>query len=264
MEDKPMNTPTPQAVGQAGMRFYWQPGCSSCVKVKELLTEMGVEFTSVNILEDPDGLQELMARGARSVPVLTRGDEMIFTQSLEDVAKFVGKSRQVNRLPPADLFARWQYFLDTAVGLIRQIPEDKLHGFPIEKRNRTVSNLAYHIFQVPEGVMAMVEGRTGDSRDYDNAIYDHLRTKDEILAYARGVIAAHRQWWAATDQTGQKRVATYYGEQPLHQILERGTWHSAQHTRQLNHVLDSFDVPVEKPIAAGAYDGLPMPKAIWA
>jgi glutaredoxin len=259
-----MSISTPESAGQPEMRFYWQPGCSSCVKVKELLTEMSVPFTSVNILEDPKGLEELMARGARSVPVLTRGDEMIFTQSLEDVAKFVGKSRQANRLPPAELFQRWQYFLNTALGLVRQIPEDRLHGYPIEKRNRTVSNLAYHIFQVPEGVMAMTEGRTTDSREYDNAIYDHLRTKEDILAFGAGVIEAHKQWWAATDQTGQRRVTTYYGEQPLHQILERGTWHSAQHTRQLNHVLDGFEVAVENPILASAYDGLPMPKAIWA
>ncbi len=259
-----MDTPATQTAEQPGMRFYWQPGCSSCVKVKELLTEMGVEFTSVNILENPEGLQELMARGARSVPVLIRGDEMIFTQSLEDVAKFVGRTRQINRLPPAELFARWQYFLETAMGLIREIPDDKLHGFPIEKRNRTVSNLAYHIFQVPEGVMAMVEGRTSDSRDYDNAIYDHLRTKDDILSYAAGVVDAHRRWWASTDQTGRKIVQTYYGKQPLHQILERGTWHSAQHTRQLGHVLDGFGIAVARPIAPNAYDGLPMPKAIWA
>jgi glutaredoxin len=257
-------TNTSQTADAPGMRFYWQPGCSSCVKVKELLTEMGVEFTSVNILESPEGLQELMARGARSVPVLIRGEEMIFTQSLEDVAKFVGKSRQINRLPPADLFQRWQYFLNTAIGLIHQIPEDRLHDFPIEKRSRTVSNLAYHIFQVAEGVMAMTEGRTRDSREYDNAIYDHLQTKEQILAFAEGVIEAHKRWWAATDQTGQRRIQTYYGEQPLHQILERGTWHSAQHSRQLNHVLDGFDVSVENPIALSAYEGLPIPKAIWA
>ncbi len=248
----------------AKMRFFWQPGCSSCVKVKEMLTEMEVDFASVNILEDEKALDELTARGIRSVPVLIRGDEILFTQSLEDVAKFVGRSRAVNRLPPAELFQRWQYFLNTALGLIPQIPEERLHGYPIEKRQRTVCNLAYHIFQVPEGVMAMTEGRTLDSRDYDNAIYDHLETIPQILEFGKGVIEAHKRWWAAADQTGQKQIDTYYGVQPLHQILERGTWHSAQHTRQLNHVLDEFGVAVKNPIDKTAYDGLPMPKAIWA
>jgi glutaredoxin/uncharacterized damage-inducible protein DinB len=253
-----------QAPGADRFRFFWQPGCSSCVRVKELLAEMEVDFDSVNILDDEDGFNELNRRGIRAVPVLIRGDDILFTQSLEDVAKFVGKTRNVERLAPEELFKRWQYFLDTALGLIAQIPEDQLHGYPIEKRPRTLANLAYHIFQVPEGVMAMTEGRTLDSRDYDNAIYDHLTTVDQILDYARGVVEQHRQWWARSDQTAQKRIATYYGDQPLHQILERGTWHSAQHTRQLNHVLDGFGIALARPIDPEAYDGLPMPKAIWA
>jgi glutaredoxin len=259
-----MNTPQSQLSVPPGMRFFWQPGCSSCVKVKEMLTEMGVDFASINVLEDEAALEELTARGIRSVPVLIRGDEILFTQSLEDVAKFVGRTRVVARLPPAELFKRWQYFLATAIGLIKQIPEERLHGYPIEKRQRTVCNLAYHIFQVPEGVMAMTEGRTLDSRDYDNAIYDHLKTIEQIVDFGQGVIEAHQRWWAATDQSGRKTVETYYGVQPLHQILERGTWHSAQHARQLNHVLDGFGVAVRNPIAGDAYAGLPMPLAMWA
>jgi glutaredoxin len=253
-----------QAPGADRFRFFWQPGCSSCVRVKEMLTEMAVDFDSVNILEDEEGFAELGRRGIRAVPVLIKGDEILFTQSLEDVAKFVGRTREIDRLEPAELFARWQYFLETALGLIAQIPEERLQECPIPKRPRTVCNLAYHIFQVPEGVMAMTEGRTLDSRDYDNAIYDHLTTVEQILAFGRGVVEQHRQWWARSDRTGQKRIATYYGEQPLHQILERGTWHSAQHTRQLNHVLDGFGIAVARPIDPKAYEGLPMPKALWA
>lgn len=259
-----MTTSNAQTPSADRFRFFWQPGCSSCVRVKELLTEMEVDFDSINILDDEEGLNELNRRHIRAVPVLIKGDEILFTQSLEDVAKFVGKTRDVRRLPPAELFERWQYFLNTALGLIAQIPPEKLHDFPIVKRPRTVCNLAYHIFQVPEGVMAMTEGRTLDSRDYDNAIYDHLTTVEQILAFGQGVVEQHKSWWARADQTGEKRIATYYGDQPLHQILERGTWHSAQHTRQLNHVLDDMGLKVENPIAPEAYDGLPMPKAIWA
>lgn len=259
-----MTTSLAQSPAADRFRFFWQPGCSSCVKVKELLTEMEIDFDSINILDDEEGLNELTRRHIRSVPVLMKGDDFLFTQSLEDVAKFVGKTREVHRLPPAVLFERWQYFLNTALGLVAQIPPERLHGYPIEKRQRTVCNLAYHIFQVPEGVMAMTEGRTLDSRDYDNAIYDHLQTIEQILAFGQGVVEEHKRWWGRIDQTGVTRIATYYGEQPLHQILERGTWHSAQHTRQLNHVLDEFGIAVKNPIDPKAYNGLPMPKAIWA
>ncbi len=31
------------------LRVYWRPGCSSCVKVKEFLTNLGVDYESVNV-----------------------------------------------------------------------------------------------------------------------------------------------------------------------------------------------------------------------
>jgi hypothetical protein len=37
-------------------------------------------------------------------------------------------------------------------------------------------------------------------------------------------------------------MAMYWGEQSVHRVLERTTWHSAQHIRQLIDVLDSLYV----------------------
>ena len=248
----------------AGLRLFWQPGCSSCVKVKEMLTELGVPFTSVNILDHDDAMDEMIAHGARAVPVLIRGNEMIFAQSLEDVAKFVGRERPTNRLAPDLLMQRWTYFLDTALSLVDQIPPDRLNMHPVAGRERTVCSLAYHIFQIPEGFLSVVNLTSEDSRLIDNADYHHLKTNEQILDYARSVLVQLKQWWEhRADRTGIERFTTYYGVQPLHQILDRATWHSAHHTRQLNIVLDGLGVAVRTPIDAAAYQGLPMPKAIW-
>ena len=37
------------------VKVYWQPGCSSCLKTKEFLKDNGVDFKSVNVLEDKSG-----------------------------------------------------------------------------------------------------------------------------------------------------------------------------------------------------------------
>ena len=34
------------------IKAYWQPGCTSCLRMKEFLTRHGVPFVSVNVLED--------------------------------------------------------------------------------------------------------------------------------------------------------------------------------------------------------------------
>ena len=42
------------------------------------------------MLEDPAGLAELRRLGARSVPVLSRGDDYVFAQNIGHVVKFLG------------------------------------------------------------------------------------------------------------------------------------------------------------------------------
>jgi len=268
-----MTTSAPEPVGPssadsparaAGLRLFWQPGCSSCVKVKEMLAELGVPFTSVNILEHDDAMDVMREFGARAVPVLIRGNDMIFAQSLEDVAAFVGRDRRAKRLSPDELMTRWQYFLGTALVLIEQIPAERLTEHPVPGRERTVCSLAYHIFQVPEGFLSVVNGDAVDSRLIDNAHYAHLQTREQILAYATCIIERLQTWWRdSADKTGVRQFKTYYGVQPLHQMLDRATWHSAQHTRQLNTVLDGYAITVRGGIDPAAYIGLPMPKAVW-
>ena len=57
------------------IKAYWQPGCTSCLRMKEFLTKHGVAFVSVNVLEDKDAFAELTALGIRSVPIVRRGSE---------------------------------------------------------------------------------------------------------------------------------------------------------------------------------------------
>ena len=84
---------------------------------------------------------------------------------------------------------------------------------------------------------------------------------------------AHRQlatgrvlsdWWKREGARAESaKLSTYYGEQPLHHVMERCTWHSAQHARQIASVLESFGIAPNGPITADDYAGLPMPKALW-
>jgi hypothetical protein len=51
--------------------------------------------------------------------------------------------------------------------------------------------------------------------------------------------------------------------QPIHVLLERSTWHSAQHARQLAAVLERFGIEPDGRLTAEDLDGLPLPKGLW-
>ena len=75
----------------AALKVYWRPGCSSCVRVKEFLSGLGVDYESVNVSAQPEAMDELRALGVRTVPVVARGGEYVFAQELADVSRFLGK-----------------------------------------------------------------------------------------------------------------------------------------------------------------------------
>ena len=56
---------------------------------------------------------------------------------------------------------------------------------------------------------------------------------------------------------------TYYGKQPMHVVFERSTWHSAQHGRQLVHVLERYGIKPNQPLTADDLAGLPLPERLF-
>lgn len=60
------------------------------------------------------------------------------------------------------------------------------------------------------------------------------------------------------------RVSTYYGEQTAHELMERTTWHAAQHVRQVYWFLDRFGIRLDEGLSDRDPQGLPTPKAVWS
>jgi hypothetical protein len=58
-------------------------------------------------------------------------------------------------------------------------------------------------------------------------------------------------------------VATPQGHVGLHAFLERQTWHSGQHARQLADVIERHGGKADWPARDRELQGLPMPVAVW-
>lgn len=248
------------------IRVFWVPGCSACVKTKEFLTSLGVPFESVNLLDNEEGAADLAKLGARSLPVVARGDKFVFAQSFDQVAEFVGRKNTMNdRLPPDELMRRWTEFLAIARSLILEIPADKLDHQPIPHRKRDVRELAYHIFQVPDVFVRNIAGEFEDWAHYVNLpVPDDVRSNDDIVGFADRTTGNLTGWWdKLDDRSCGWTVRTYYGVRPGWELLERQTWHSAQHVRQLQAVLEGFGIAMQRTVPPTLYDGLPMPAGLW-
>jgi glutaredoxin len=248
-----------------GLRVFWMPGCSSCVKVKEFLKKLDVPYESVNVLTNKNAQADLEAMGALGFPVVSRGKEFVCAQSLDDVSKFIGRDVKFQRLSPTELISRWFYFCDIARELIDNIPQDKLQATPIPNRDRTLHGLSYHIFQVPEAFLENAEcGEEHFDKYFDAPPPADVKTSADVRAYADRITNRLRHYWEhLADTSFNWTVKTFYGIQPSHHFLERSVWHTAQHIRQLQVVLDGYKVALPRRIDETQYRGLPMPDGVW-
>jgi hypothetical protein len=216
------------------------------------------------VLEDPAGLDELRRLGARSVPVLSRGDEYVFAQNIGHVVKFLGLNEATGpALSPAELVARLDRFLSAGIRLIPQMPDDKLDT-EVPNRPRSYRVLGHHIFRIAETFLEVTAGASLTYGNLTSLPPDAMRRTADIVAYGTDVRRRLGAWWdAKPDKSGQDKVQTYYGEQTLHEYLERSTWHVGQHVRQWIMLLGMAGIAPDRPPVDADFAGLPMPSQVW-
>jgi hypothetical protein len=221
-------------------------------------------FDSVNVLEDDDGMTELRRLGARSVPVLSRGDAFTFAQNIASVVEFLNLNEATGPVLSApELIARLGFFIATAQRLIAQMPDDKL-ATEVPNRPRSYKVLGHHIFRIPEVFLDVAQGATLEYESLVGPPPDDMRRFVDISAYGAQVGARLATWWdGKADKSGKETVNTYYGKQSLHEVLERTTWHCGQHVRQWVMLLGMNGVTPDNPPTDADFAKLPMPSNVW-
>lgn len=216
-------------------------------------------------MADADGLAELQRLGARSVPVVSKGDKFVFAQVIKDVVDFLSlKDETAPELSPEELKHRYNSIIQTAIGLVRAMPDDKLEN-RLPNRPRSWRVLMHHVFQIPVAFLDMED--TGETLPYENMVApppDDMKTSAAIGEFGDTVRKRFKAW--ADKTSGEDfsiKVQTYFGATTRHEMLERTVWHSAQHARQVDSLLEQAGVTPEKRLTASDIKGLPLTGKIW-
>jgi hypothetical protein len=197
--------------------------------------------------------------------VLSRGDKFVFAQNIAQVVEFLKLDEKAGPvLSPAQLFERMQRYIDAALRMIPQMPDDQLET-QTPGRPRAYGRLAHHMFRICEAFTEVAHGAF-----FANAMPGEVKNPAEmastaaLAAYGSGVKAKVTDWWTTTpDKNAQAEVDTYYGRQKLHEVMERATWHIGQHTRQWVMLLGMHGIAADRPLIDADFADLPMPKQVW-
>ena len=220
-------------------------------------------FEGVDVEAHPERLQDLKRLGVPRVPATITGDRSVHGWNPSALAELVGvRYESAKRLTPEELTHRLDRVLAAAQRAVGQVPAGGLE-MKGPGRDRTLRRLGYHIFRLslafrdgheqrifPESWL--LDNPPGSIRDAE----DLVRYGDEVRAQL-GEYFRRPGWSEGT-------VKTYYGPQSAHDLLERTTWHAAQHLRQVYWFLERQGVTPDAPLADTDYAGLPIPRDVWS
>ena len=207
-------------------------------------------------------MDQLRALGARSIPVVSRGQDFVFAQAISDVVAFLGLDEDVGpELTMQQLAAKLDMVLAAAARYVAQVPDERL-GDKLPGRDRAYRVLFHHIFNIADSTVAAIEsGRPVNYEDLTALPPDDMQTVADIVAYGEDVRARVARWWESGSKTDP--VDTYYGSHSLHEVFERTTWHPAQHVRQLMLIHEMLGIETDGPLGAEDFRGLPLPEQVW-
>jgi hypothetical protein len=198
-----------------------------------------------------------------SVPVVMGERGWVHAGNLDAVADLLGIEPTGHRaLPPAELIEKYDVVLAAAQRYLRVFPPEQIRATVPRRDQRDMRQLGYHVFAIADDLMTV---KDGDVYLQGNApVPDGVRDFDDIVAYGDAVRKRLRDWYAAQPNDAWRMLrTTSFGALPLHLYLERATWHSAQHSRQIVEMLRYAGVQAPDVLPESYFDGLPMPNGVW-
>ena len=198
------------------------------------------------------------------VPAVAVGERAVHGWNPPAYAALVGvEYRAPTRLPPGELAARLDRILAGTGRLIAAVPGDRMDWRP-PQRDRSLRDLAYHIFRLALAFPDALDlGGFPEQWLQERAPAD-LADGAAIARYGALVRGRLGGWFDGAGPGEYARlVPVYYGRQSGHELLERTTWHAAQHLRQLHALVESLGITPPEPLPVADFAGLPLPDSLW-
>ncbi len=226
--------------------------------MKEFLSARAVDYESIDVAADPAALARLADHGLKSVPAVELNDAVVVGIDLAQVSELIGIDFEASAMLPAlVLRRRLVRGLTVARSLWEALPHDALDD-QLPGRPRSLISLAHHIVAIGDSFVALARGA-----DFDRPL---AAAEPELL----DSVGALGRWQAVVIEKLKtvhlepgRSVATYFGDQSEHWLLERCTWHVMQHARQLQMVIDQRGLRADEVITPADLDGLPLPENAW-
>ncbi|HAM57981.1 MAG TPA: hypothetical protein DCQ64_22235 [Candidatus Rokubacteria bacterium] len=200
----------------------------------------------------------------RLVPAVAVGERAVHGWNPEGYAALLGvEYREGAKLSPEELAVRLDRILANAERLVARLPESLMEWKP-PQRDRSLRDLGFHLFRVGLAFADGMDTGTFPEGWLQEKAPGDLSDGPAIARYG-ALVRGRLSGWFEGAGTGEyaRVIAVYYGPQSGHDLLERTTWHAAQHLRQLHTLAEECGIGPPEPLPVADFEGLPLPASLW-
>jgi DinB superfamily/Glutaredoxin len=229
-----------------------------------LLSQWGVDYEPVNVHGNPAAQAELTALGIVRVPATVVDGRFVHGWNPGALAELMGVPfDDTPALSPRELAESLDNILYYAQHLLERLTPAQLE-LKHPERDRTLRDLGWHVFRLSAAFVDCMEQGHLEQKWLVEYAPPEARSGAAVAAYGERVRKRIAAWFERAPEDAFTRVTgTYYGDQRVHLLLERTTWHAGQHLRQIYDLLErdrSLPVPA---LAPELFEGLPLPDGLW-
>jgi hypothetical protein len=222
-----------------------------------------VAFEGFDVEAQPERRADLAAFGVQRVPATIVGERVVHGWNPRALAELVVvRYRAPKKLTPAELALRMDLVLAATQRAIRQVPREHL-GMKYPGRDRTVRQLGFHVFRVAASFADTRELGHLDGMWFEENAPLEMADGDAVAQYGEKVRRRLQDYFTRPGWCDGE-VSTYYGPQSAPEFMERTTWHTAQHLRQIYWFLDQLSVEKDAPLTDADLERLPFPREVWS
>lgn len=218
----------------------------------------------MNVDANAAAMAEFKALCLPGLPAVALGDRVAHGWNPPAYAALLGVDYRTDaKLAPAVLASRLDTFLATVEAYLRALPDEHF-GWKPPERDRSIGDLGFHIFRLAQGFPDAMDAGHFPETWLQERIRSEMSDGPSVARYGALVRARITGWFqGAAPSEYARTIDVYYGPQHAHELLERTTWHAAQHLRQLYDLASRVRFAPPARLPEDQFEGLPLPKSLW-
>ena len=210
-------------------------------------------------------MDELLARGMKSVPVTIWDDQVVIGFNPKALARLFDLSGAVAVVDLPTMLEKYERVLNAACRTFRQLLADRW-DWESPERKRTLGQFCFHLSDRPDRALNayLVGVYTNEDRGRevqhvlgDVGFEEVARNVEEVLRRVKAALSG------PTVINLDKRLDTYMGDKTAGEMMDLALGHSVHHLKQLYAYMDMMGLEPVDPLGAEDFAGIAVPTELF-